>query len=562
MAHSKQTNRRRSSSLCHRHPSAKPTSGFCASCLRERLVTIEAQSPSSPAAIQTPELRRIRSYSVRNASAASVSEQPRRRSCDARSSASSLHDLFVDDDEERPDSSIRKPLVPDLKEEEEDEEDYYDGDDIKGFDEEKPMKIVEEEIDNGESGEHKTMKEFIDLDRGNQIRKHNGKDLKEIASVFSRKLKSFSLNHQKNKRNDGKLDARFAGIGIGRRSCDFDPRLSLDGGRISFDKPRASWDGCLIEKSYSKLTPLSTVTEDAKTLPEKKSDGEEEEEEEEKSPGGTVQTRNYYSDSRRRRSFDRSISIKRQGLLEVDELKSISNAKVSPETAGLFHGAKLLVTEKELRDSNWYSIKTHKPESVVELVSKGKICVAASERKQDSVELKKPRKKWPKGWNLWGLIQRKNETKNEIKTEQSLKLEEKAIEGSLAESLLKLRRVGKGENNGGVSEKLLKSYSVSARKSCDGSFSSSAAIASGFEGGRSSCDGLFHGSMNSVEVGRSSCDGLVNGIERQQSHHLHQRKANDGTYVRENLDKSLFRFYLTPARSQKASKSGKSRLMN
>lgn len=199
------------------------------------------------------------------------------------------------------------------------EEDYYDGEeDIKGFDEGKPMKI--EEIDNGESGDHKTMKEFIDLDWGNQIKKNNGKDLKEITSAFSRKLKNLSLNHEKSKRNDEKSDSRFVGNVIGRRSCDVvDPRLSLDGGRNLFEKPRASWDGCLVEKTYSKLTPLSTVTEDVKTIPEKVP----EDEEEEKSPGRTVQTRNYYSDSRRRRSFDRSISIKRQGLLEVDELKAV-----------------------------------------------------------------------------------------------------------------------------------------------------------------------------------------------------------------------------------------------
>ncbi|CAH8267724.1 unnamed protein product [Arabidopsis lyrata] len=542
MTNVKQTNRRRSSSLCHRHPSAKPTSGFCASCLRERLVTIEAQSPS-PAAVQTPELRRIRSYSVRNATV-SVLTQPRRRSCDARSSASCLQDLFVDDDEERLDSSIRKSLVPDLKEEE--EEDYNDGEDIKGFD----RKIVEEE-----GVENKTMKEFIDLDWGNQIKKNNGKDLKEIASVLSRRLKNFTLN----KRNDEKSDSRFAGNVNGRHSFDVDPRLSLDGGRISFEKPRASWDGCLIEKSYHKLTTLSTVAEDAKAKCGVEEE-EEEEEGEEKSPGGTVQTKNYYSDSRRRRSFDRSVSIKRQGLLEVDELRGISNAKVSPETVGLFHGAKLLVTEKELRDSNWYSSKNVKSESK-KLASKGKICIAAGEgKKQDSVELKKPRKKWPKGWNIWGLIQRKSEAKNEIKTEQSLKLEGNAVEGSLAESLLKLRRVGKGETNGGVSEKLLKSYSVSARKSCDGVLSS-AAVVSGFEGGRSSCDGLFHGSINSVEAGRSSCDGLVNGIESKRNHLL-QRNANVGTGARENLDNSLFRFYLTPARSHKTSKSGKSRLKN
>lgn len=204
MAHLKQSNRRRSSSsLCHRHPSAKPSSGFCASCLRERLVTIEAESSSSPAAFQPPELRRIRSHSVRNASAAaSVSEQPRRRSCDnARSSASSLQNLFVDDDdgEKRLGLSNRKPLVSDLKEEEE-EEDYYDGEDIK------------------ESGgeQEKTMKEFIDLDWGSQIKKSN-----DLASIWSRKLKRFSLSHHHlhHKERRGEDEEKLPGR---RRSCDVD----------------------------------------------------------------------------------------------------------------------------------------------------------------------------------------------------------------------------------------------------------------------------------------------------------------------------------------------------
>jgi hypothetical protein len=45
----------------------------------------------------------------------------------------------------------------------------------------------------------------------------------------------------------GETGSKFAG---GRRSCDIDPRFSLDAGRISigdmgfsWDEPRASWDG-------------------------------------------------------------------------------------------------------------------------------------------------------------------------------------------------------------------------------------------------------------------------------------------------------------------------------
>ncbi|ESQ42477.1 hypothetical protein EUTSA_v10015909mg [Eutrema salsugineum] len=559
MTHQTHRRRRRHSAVCHRHPTSKPTTGFCASCLRERLSTIEALSSSLAASDQVPELRRVRSYSVRDASAADF-DQPRRRSCDVRSNDGSLHDRFADDEEERLASSIRFPLVPDLKEDEEDEEE--DGEDIRGFDEGRAsMRLVEEEIEDGE--QKKTMKEFIDLEsRNHQIKKNNGKDLKEIASVFSRTLKKFSLpKHPKNGKNPdagnvGIYSKRRSETGLGRRSCDVDPRLSLDAGRISFEEPRASWDGCLTGKTYPKLTPLSAVTEDAKASPEKKADDDEE-----KKPGGTAQTRDYYLDSRRRRSFDRS---SRHGLLEVDELKAISNAKLSPETVGLFHGAKLLVTERELRDSNWYSIKNYKPENLESSVSKGVGCVAAAgEVKQDGFGLKKSGKKWSKRWNLWGLIQRKTDVaKNEIKTNQSTKLGGDAMEGSLAESLLKLRRVAKGDTNGDVSEKLIRSYSVSARKSCDGMYHG-ASIVNGFEGGRSSCDGLFHGSITGVETGRrSSCeDGLFHGVEGKRNHLL-QRDAKLGTYSPDNLRNGMVRFYLTPLRSHVTSTSGKSRLMN
>ncbi|CAF2332435.1 BnaA10g29190D [Brassica napus] len=510
--HQSQRRRRRHSAVCNRHPTSKPTAGFCATCLRERLSTIEALSSD-----QAPELRRARSHSVRDASAADL-YQPRRRSCDD----GSLHDR--DDEEERLGSSIR---IPDLKEEEDEDEGRAS------------MRLLEEEEEE-EDGEKKTMKEFIDLEsRTRQIKKSNDKEpsSSSFTSVFTRTLKKLSLKqHPKNSQN-GDVYSKTA---LGRRSCDVDPRLSLDAGRVSFEEHRASWDGCLIGKTYPKLVPLSSVTEDAKASPEK----------EEKKPGGTAQTRDYYLDSRRRRSFDRS---SRHGLVDVEEVK----AKLSPEGVGLFHGAKLLVTERELRDSNWYSIKNYKPESL-ELASKGGLgCVAGGgEVKQDGFGLKKSGKKWGKGWNLWGLIQRKADT--EVKTEQSLKLGGNAMEGSLAESLLKLRRVAKGESNGDVSEKLLRSYSVSARKSCDGSMFHGASFVNGFEGGRSSCDGLFHGSISGgAEAGRRSlCEDKQN--------HLLQRDAKLGgaSYSPNSLRNGMVRFYLTPLKSHVTSNSGKSRLMN
>ncbi|KAL9685700.1 hypothetical protein QQ045_023151 [Rhodiola kirilowii] len=52
--------------------------------------------------------------------------------------------------------------------------------------------------------------------------------------------------------------SEVADYGYGRRSCDTDPRFSLDIGRISlddsrysFDEPRASWDGYLVGKTVS-----------------------------------------------------------------------------------------------------------------------------------------------------------------------------------------------------------------------------------------------------------------------------------------------------------------------
>ena len=347
------------------------------------------------------------------------------------------------------------------------------------------------------------MKEFIELEsKAHQIKKN------DVASVLTRTLKKLSLKLPMNGNNQE--------TSLRRSSCDVDPRLSLEAGGIHFEEARASWDGCLTGKTYPKLVvPLSAVTE------------------EEKDPGGTAQTRDYYLDSRRRRSFDRST---RHGMLKVDELKG----ELSPEAVGLFHGAKLLVTERELRDSDWYSIK---PESL-ELASKGVDCVAAG-------EVKKSGKKWPKGWNLWGLIQRKTDAvKKENKTD--------AMEGPFVESLLKLRRVVKGESNGDVSEKLLRSYSVSARKSCDGSMFHGASFVNGFEGGRSSCDGLFHGSISGgAEAGRRSlCEDKQN--------HLLQRDAKLGgaSYSPNSLRNGMVRFYLTPLKSHVTSNSGKSRLMN
>lgn len=433
------------------------------------------------------------------------------------------------------------------------------------------------------------MKDFIDLEWGSK--KTSGKSLWEAASVFSKKLRKWRKKQSKkkekteglvldkvNKRGLRDTQSEIGEYGLfGRRSCDTDPRLSVDFGRLSvddsrfsFDEPRASWDGYLIGKQNPKVNEEGNVGEERLSVVK---------EEERSSPGGSAQTRDYYADSltRRRRSFDRSGSNRKISLGEADEVKSsISNAKVSPETVGLFHGAKLLVTEKELRDSNWYSS--------VESGSKDVGIVAAGVG-QKGFDLKKARK-WKNIWNIWGLIQRRKESEfedeersiggdvgDERLAESLQKLrrvangdEDRGIGGNvgegtlaeslqklrglangdevkgiggivadrtLAESLQKLRRVANGDANGSVvSQKLMRSYSVSARNSVDGS--------------------AFYG----MSVTPSKDDGE----KRRENFVLQQNRSV--RYSPNNHDNGLLRFYLTPMRSYRRSKSGISRLKN
>lgn len=434
------------------------------------------------------------------------------------------------------------------------------------------------------------MKEFIDLEWGSK--KASGKSLWEAASVFSKLRKWRKKQSKKKDKNEGLVLEKGSKRGLretqseigeygffGRRSCDTDPRLSVDIGRLSvddsrfsFDEPRASWDGYLIGKQNPRVNEEGIGGEERLSVVK---------EEERSSPGGSTQTRDYYGDSltRRRRSFDRSTSTKKFGLGEAEEVKSsISNAKVSPETVGLFHGAKLLVTEKELRDSNWYSN--------VESGSKNVEFVAAGVG-QKGFNLKKP-KGWKSVWSIWGLIQRRKQSEfgdDERNVEGSVgdgrlaeswqkfrglangdedHIRENVGEGTLAESLQKLRRMANGNEGKGVrgndadgtlaeslqklrrvanangdangsvvSQKLMRSYSVSARNSVDGS----------------TC------------YGTSMTESKGDGGEKRRDHFMLQQNRSV-RYSPNNLDNGLLRFYLTPLRSYRRSKSGRSRLRN
>ncbi|KAI5603495.1 hypothetical protein BDE02_01G223000 [Populus trichocarpa] len=550
-------------SSCNRHPS-KPITGFCASCLRERLAGIDPDThQETPVTHLAAELRRSKSYSSttknnpnnHNASSTSTSSttattsEPRRKSCDVGPIRNTLSELFHVDDK-RINSSAQKPKCLDsgleLKEEE-------------GFGEIRVLALDANDSERNvedfeEDGELKTMKEFIDLEW--ERKKNGGRDLKyiagsfwEVASVFSKKLGKWQRKQKKKEKKDREnlgglvrnemssvrklreTQSEIGEYGLGRRSCDTDPRLSVDVARLSvddsrysFDEPRASWDGYLIGKTYPRLTPLVSVLEDVK-LPsgvvENVKENMDLKNEGESSPGGTMQTRNYYSD-RRRKSFDRSSSNRRVGLGD-EEFKSMLNAKVSPETVGLFHGAKLLVTEKELRDSNWYSLKDYGGQNV-DAVSKDATSITGGGVSKKG--FKKPQR-WYGVWNIWGLMQRSSQSKC---GDEESSFSGNVVEGPMPESWQNLSGVADGEANGIVTPKLIRSYTVSARDSCQMACSSSGA------------------------------ESKENDMKRREDHLLKRNRS--ARYSPNNLDNGLLRFYLAPLRSYGRSKSGKSGLKN
>ncbi|XP_062016705.1 protein OCTOPUS-like [Rosa rugosa] len=497
-------------STCHRHPTT-PITGFCAPCLSERLAGLDSSSPSAAVAPQnahsgSSELRRSKSCcGTRPESSAYPPEPPRRKSCDVRN-RNTLSELFNIDDHRK---GLPRRFEIDssgqgfeLKEEPEEE---HNGDETRASD-----------------AEFKTMKELIDLEL--QRKKGNGRDLREIAGTFwetasnkvrqwrrkqkPKKLESEGLGSEKRSARRGlrETQSEVGEYALGRRSCDTD----LDPGRMSLDEPRASWDGYMSSRAYPRMTPMVSVVEDVKMSEEEGLESLE------RSPGGSAQTKDYYfSQTRRRRSFERSSACAHssKGVMpaQVDELKLVSNGATE-----LFYGAKLLITEKELMESSSSNSKSVEEDGVVGGGGVGSIegvCGNVAAVSSNGVD-QKPQK-WHKRWKFWGLMQRKSQAKHGG--------------GAQEESWKKLRRVANGEaNNASVSQKLIRSYSVSCRNSCK-------------------MVGLF----SNVSTVESKGNGLKT---------LHRNRS--ARYSPSNLDHGLLRFYLTPLRSYRRSESWKSRLPN
>ncbi|KAK4796332.1 hypothetical protein SAY86_028658 [Trapa natans] len=622
----------RPSTSCDRHPDEHFT-GFCPSCLCERLVVLESSSicaasssssfrkppaaavaaikaifkpsaaaaaPSSSSSSYLSELRRTKSFSAsKNEGLFSGIFEPQRKSCDVRA-RSTLWNLFTLDDGTKSPGAEQRNLAstsiqphpaleskevfaeieavkPDIGEESEEEKD-----EIRAFEEARRSnvvaEIVEEEGVRKEPGELvaedlRTMKDHMDLD-SNHKKPPSGRDFKDIAgsfwsaaSVFSKKLQKWrkkqKLKRQREAGGGGgysstlpvekpigrqfrETQSEIADYGFGRRSCDTDPRFSLDAGRISFDdprysfdEPRASWDGYLVGRSFppARMGPtMVSVVEDSPPtvhhVPRTDTQIPVEEppminsleEEDDGVPGGSAQTRDYYLDSsaRRRKSLDRSSSIRKTAaavVAEMDELKSVKNAKVSPVTMEYFQGSKSLVGERELRDSRDSTLNSLGDDysDMFEIgFADGVSVMANGDRKGP-----KKSSRW-KAWSIWGFIHRKGGNKDENYDRFSSR--GNGVERSFSESWK--------DRNGGprlaADRRVLRSNSsVNSRNSY-------------------SLGGSF---------GRKS--GMdMNGHSRKRRDEFFLERNRSARYSPKNVDNGLLRFYLTPMRGSRRGVGG------
>ncbi|GFQ08208.1 upf0503 protein at3g09070 chloroplastic [Phtheirospermum japonicum] len=360
-------------SPCYRHPD-EPVTGICASCLRERLSGLDDAAPDAA----SPELRRCRSVvaiSKCEASSSSLNE-PRRKSCDVVSSRSSLCNLFDVDDlksgsecEAKVESKnvgknvgLSKVTYTVIESKSEKDNNNNNNHDEIRVSSRKLGELNAGDVDSdGDSkeGEFKTMKEYIDLEFQTKTKK--SKDFREIAgnflgaaSVFTRKLRNWRQNNStskiKNHKNSSNCNVPKLGEGhnseiVGRRSCDTEPRFSVDAGPTPFEEPRASWDGYMIARTIPRLAPMFSVVENGILGNMSKFENRRlsvdgptmhsiVEDESSSGASGSGHSNSDSSSSMRRSSFDRSSSVRSFG----------KKAVTSPANV------KLVITEKELKD--------------------------------------------------------------------------------------------------------------------------------------------------------------------------------------------------------------------
>ncbi|RZC19633.1 protein OCTOPUS-like [Glycine soja] len=552
-----------------------------------------------------PELRRTKSFSASKnepfSSSSSSSFEPQRKSCDVRV-RSTLSNLFHQDInininpqndnaprvvQPHPQQNDNPPRVLDQPENPEEDED-----DIRVLEEPKhcvnEIEELEEEL--GEEEEIlkqkekeedlvaiveeedvglKTMKDHIDLDSSQNNKQQKARDFKDLAgsffsaaSVFSKKLQKWRQKQKAKKRRSGgalpvekpigrqfrDTQSEIADYGFGRRSCDTDPRFSLDAGRFSLDagrmsfddprysieEPRASWDGYLVGRNtFPRMPTMLSVVEDGPVpMPvpvnhvvrtDMQIPVEEGLNEDESMPGGSAQTRDYYdSGSRRRKSLDRSSSARKSISLEVDELgnngnengNGNGNAKVAPAGVDYAQGVRMGFNDREFDRSN--SLREH----------------CCSEKMFDVGVIGKEGKKGRRWrWSIWGFIHRRGGNKDEDEDRYS---RVNGVERSYSESW---GADGRGGGGGGFNGRILRSNSSVSWRNAQG-------VGNCGGGG---FGGFRRNGVQSNGNGKKGKDEFV--LERSRS----------ARYSPNNIDNGLLRFYLTPMRGSRRNGSVKSR---
>ncbi|CAA0820608.1 Unknown protein [Striga hermonthica] len=342
----------RRTSPCCRHPD-EPATGICASCLRERLSSLDLVAAVGAPSAPSPELRRCRSVVTFPKFEGSTSgrNEPRRKSCEAASDRSSLCTLFDVDDlrsgseegEARVESkNVGKHAGFSKAASAAIELENNNGDEIRVS----SHKLGESSADGADGDgdiqgrDFKTMKEYIDLEFQNKAKK--SKDLRDkitgnllgAASVFTRRLLSWRQNNNTNQVKNQKNHMEGRKSGNARNP------------EISFDEPRASWDEYMIARTIPRLAPMLSVVEHGilggtnKFESHRLSvDGPMHSIVEDESTSGASGSGHSNSDSSftmRRSSFDQSSSVRSFGK--------------KPSGSEDHDNVKLVITEKELKD--------------------------------------------------------------------------------------------------------------------------------------------------------------------------------------------------------------------
>ncbi|CAI8612760.1 unnamed protein product [Vicia faba] len=446
----------------------------------------------------------------------------------------------------------------------------------------------------------KPMKEHMDLD--SQAKKSSGRDLKEIAgsfwsaaSVFSKKLQKWRQKQKAKKRGPRngavsgsstllpvekpigrqfrETQSEIADYGFGRRSCDTDPRFSLDIARMSFDdprysfeEPRASWDGYLIGKTFPRM-PLPTmlsVVEDA-PVHVQRTDSlipveeppllNENGEENINMPGNSTQTKEYYSDSstRRRKSLDRSSSIRKTAaavVADLDELKPVSNAKKVDRDLRDYSNNSNSNSNNSLRDDCSESFELGYRDNASVVGSNN----GYGDRKGGS---KKSSSRWSKAWSIWGFIHRRGGGNNN-KEEEDDRYSSRGgngngVERSYSESWQEFRGERNGDVRGGVGIGSIGGGGGLNRKILRSNSSVSWRNAPSMGGSMGGGGGIFSGRKSDVQssngyLGRKGRDEFV--LERNRSARYSPNNSMDNG--------GLLKLYLTPGGRRNGASKGRS----